>query len=396
MKRLGNYFRRWKKIIALGLVTAVAVSCTGGNPLPPVPVLAGEGVNTSPDIVRIGVLTPMTGELATFGELARNGVRLALDEWNEAGGAGGRPVGWVLEDTGCDALIARQAAERLIAGGVTLLVGGVCSESAIAIANVAQAHNVLFVAMAATHPLVTVDGEGAPRPTVFRAAYEYSYQGKAAARFLLEQMKVSQAVVVFDPANAYERALAEAFAQSMVAGGGKVAQVAAAAPEEIDWPSVWRQLQAEESVALYVPGSAGLTEAIARQHKFAYVMGSEAWRRAEGGLAGLEGAYFTDHFDAGVTTEQAADWSHAYETAFAQEPDTLAALGYEAMDVLVQAIDRAGDTTPEAVARQLATAEYSGVMGAWRYDESHNPVKSVVVLRVTQGSARFFSLVAPR
>ena len=106
----------------------------------------------------------MTGELATFGEIVRNGITLAFDEWNDRGGVNGRPIQWVFEDTLCDPLEAGRAAERAVdQDEARFIVGGLCSEAAIPIARVADERDVLFVAATATHPLVTVDEAGATR-----------------------------------------------------------------------------------------------------------------------------------------------------------------------------------------------------------------------------------------
>jgi branched-chain amino acid transport system substrate-binding protein len=386
---------RWARAATYALVIGALFGCTSVSPLPPLPDHVGAGDAGSSGVVRVGVLLPMTGELATFGELARNGVRLALDEWNEAGGVGGERVAWELADTACDAATARQAAEELISGGVELLVGGVCSESAIPIANVAQEKGALFIAIAATHPLVTVTGDGATRPTVFRAAYAYSYQADAAARFLLEEQGVAQAAVVFDPRDVYAAALGEAFERRMVDGGGDVAYVPSGFPDEIDWSEVWNALDAAKPAALYLPGDSQFAQALSAPEGFSSVIGSDAWRSAEGELGGLEGAFFTDHFDADIPTAAVFSWSRRYEDAFAQQPETLAVAGYEAVHMLSLALDKAADPTPAAVAGELETMEIDGVLGVWRFDAHHNPVKDVVVLQVRGRTGVFFSLLSP-
>ena len=117
----------WGLILAL-----LAAGCGAPAPALP-PTRAANGV------IKVAVLTPMSGELATFGETVRNGITMAFDDWNDRNGTiGGRSIAWVLEDTRCDPETARQAAERAIAEqGVQFIVGGVCSEDAIPIARVA-------------------------------------------------------------------------------------------------------------------------------------------------------------------------------------------------------------------------------------------------------------------
>jgi branched-chain amino acid transport system substrate-binding protein len=77
------------------------------------------------------------------------------------------------------------------------------------------------------------------------------------------------------------------------------------------------------------------------------------------------------------------------------EPDTLAALGYDAASLLVSGIQAAGSLSPGDVARSLETLEFEGVTGRWRFDARHNPLKPVVVVRIAAGDVVFYKDVQP-
>ncbi len=378
----------------LALLSLLATHCST-TPMPPLPT------SPSPDAsLRVAILTPMTGELATFGETVRNGVTLAFEEWNDRGGANGRTILWVLEDTRCDPLTARQAAERVIQeGNIRFIVGGLCSEAAIPIAQVAQEHGALFVAATATHPLVTVNSAGKPRSLVFRAGFAYPYQGRAAARFALDELKTRRAAVLTDPNDSFVRSLADEFATTFAKGGGQVVATTTYRPVDTDFAAALTEIVEAGPDILYVPGGYPVANRVGREVQARDVnialIGSELWDNGALDLEGLDGAYFTLHYTREAPNERAEAWRGRYLSAFAVEPDTLAALGYDAAGLLASAMDHADSLTPQNVAQGLETLEYAGVTGDWRFDAQHNPLKPVVVVRIQRGDVVFNTTVRP-
>jgi len=382
----------------VGLLTVFALATGCGAPLPPLPPT--RSVNAA---VQVAVLTPMTGELATFGETVRNGITLAFDEWNDRGGVGGgRPIAWLLEDTRCDPLEARRAAERVIAEqGVRFVVGGLCSEEAIPIARVAEERGALFIATAATHPLVTMDDTGTTRPTVFRAAFAYPYQGRAAARLALDKMNARRAAVLINPADDFVRSLADEFVATFVAGGGQVVGTGTYASRDADFSVAVAEVARAKPDVLYVPDAYPVANRVGgvvrAQGLRLTLIGCDLWDSSALDLNALGGDYFTLHYSRETPDPRAGAWAKRYLSAFALEPDTLAALGYDAADLLASAMARAaeGGLAPNDVARTLEAMEFEGVTGRWRFDRQHNPVKPVVVVQVKDGGVVFYDVVRP-
>jgi branched-chain amino acid transport system substrate-binding protein len=348
--------------------------------------------------VRVAVLTPMTGELATFGETVRNGISLAFDEWSDRKGTDGLPIEWVLEDTRCDPLEARLAAERaVIQHGVRFIVGGVCSEAAIPIARVANEQGVLFIAATATHPLVTVDGDGSTRSLVFRAGYAYPYQGRAAARFALGELDARRAVVLTNPNDDFVRSLGDEFIETFVSNGGQVLAKPAYDSHDADFDAMLAEIASVGPQVLYVPDAYPIANRVASLVRAkgldVTLLGSEVWDSGALDLEDLEGAYFTIHYSREAPSPMAQAWRERYLSAFAVEPDTLAALGYDAANLLASALQRAGTPLPNDVARSLERMEFEGVTGHWRFDAQHNPIKPIVVVRIEGGDVVFYNIV---
>jgi branched-chain amino acid transport system substrate-binding protein len=387
-------------LFCLVVLSLVAAQCDAS--MPPRPTQPSENAS-----IRVAILTPMTGELATFGETVRNGITMALDEWNDRGDLDGRSIAWVLEDTRCDPLEARLAAERVILEqGVRFIVGGVCSEAAVPIAGVAEGHEALFISSTATHPLVTVNSTGATRPTVFRSAYVYPYQGRAAARFALDSLGARRAAVLIDPGDDFVRSLAHEFTAAFAAGGGMVAATltysqagSGGGAQDVDWGTLVADLAGMDPDVLYVPDAYPVANrvgsAVRDQGLDVVLLGSEVWDNGALDLKTLEGAYFTLHYSRETPSPLAAAWEERYLSAFALEPDTLAALGYDAAGLLTAAFASADSATPGEVARTMERMEYEGVTGRWRFDDRHNPLKPVVIVRIQGERVVFHDTVQP-
>jgi len=392
--------KRVRGVLSL-LMALAAAQCSA--PMPPLPTRP-----PADRVVRVAILTPMTGELATFGETVRNGITLAFDEWNDRGGVKGMFIEWVLEDTRCDPLQARQAAERAVREHqVDFIVGGVCSEEAVPIARVADELGVLFVAATATHPLVTVDDQGNTRPLVFRASYDYPYQGRAAARFALNELGARRAGVLNNPGDDFVRSLRDEFRAAFVEGGGQMALAptdAQSTPQGNQPGSASKDLDGMLAAmakaapeVLYVPDAYPVANQIGRllraQGLEVALVGSEVWNSGALDLEAMEGAYLTLHYSRDAPNPLAEAWRERYLSAFAIEPDTLSALGYDAANLLATAMEGADDLSARAVARRLENIEYQGVTGDWRFDARHNPLKPVVVARIEEGNIVFNTTV---
>jgi branched-chain amino acid transport system substrate-binding protein len=351
-------------------------------------------------VLLVALLTPMSGELATFGKSVRNGASLAVDEWNDRGGVTRQPIRLLLKDSGCDPAIARQAAEHAIADGAYFIVGGVCDEEAFPIARVANERGALFIASGATHPMLTRDAAGATRPLVFRVAYAYPYQGRAAARFALDNLGIHQAAVMINPADPWVRAIADEFSAAFTASGGKAASVFTYASQHADFGRLLADVARSGAGVLYVPDTYPVANQIGKQlhsqHLSLTLVGSEVWDSADLDRVALEGAYYTAHYHAGLPASAAVAWAARYQSAFAQQPDALAALGYDAANLLMTAIQQAGSPSPLPVAHAMEIMEYQSIVGPWHFDDQHNPLKDAVILQVHGAANRYVTSVSVR
>lgn len=379
---------KWLSLLIVAGVIGLAAQCTGETASPATPALP---IPPAGSMAHLALLTPTSDELATFGRTLRNGSLMAIDTWNSRGGVLGQPVQWGDYDTPCDFEAAQQTVQQALDDGLKFLVGPLCSEAAIAAALIAQAGEAVLIAPSATHPLVTADSQGQPRPTIFRASYGYARQGQAVAAFAYTHLSVRRAAILFASGDDYGAALAEAFASQFEAQGGEIVLRMAYQSGDSDFKPLLQTIVQAKAEALYLPASASQVSRLAAQwreldlSKQITWLGSDSWESPQLDKAAAEGSFFSVHFVEEDGRPETRAWVEAYKAKYAVSPTTLAALGYTATDTLLTAIQQAGAVKVTEVASTLARGEFEDITGRFTFDAQHNPLKPVPVVQLKAG-----------
>jgi branched-chain amino acid transport system substrate-binding protein len=350
--------------------------------------------------VKIAILAPLSGDVATFGQSTRDGAMMAIDEWNAKGGVNGATVEVVVEDSQCSAEAAVSAANKVIdQDGAKFIIGEVCSSASIPVSEIATAKGVLQITPTSTNTSVTVAEDGTTKPTVFRACFIDPFQGRVAAKFALENLGATTAAVFLDQGNDYVRGLAEVFVQEFEAGGGQILVQETYTGDDQDFSAILTKVKDANPDVLYLPDYYNTVNLIAGQAQekgiTATLLGGDGWDSADLDLSVVEGGYFTNHFSADDTREVVQDFVTKYEAAYGSRPDALAALAYDAATILLRSMEKAGNFDPADVAAAMASGSFSVVSGDITYDAQHNPVKAAVVLKVENGQVVYTDTVAP-
>ncbi|MCX8014884.1 MAG: ABC transporter substrate-binding protein, partial [candidate division WOR-3 bacterium] len=155
------------------------------------------------NVIKIGLIVPITGDVKTFGESVRNSVLLAVEEINQKGGINGKQVKIITADDKNDPTEASNAASKLInQDKVKFIIGSVASKSSIPLSEICQQAKVLMITPTSTNPKVTVRDNGERKDFVFRACFIDPFQGTVAAKFAVEQLNAKKAAVLYDKSNA--------------------------------------------------------------------------------------------------------------------------------------------------------------------------------------------------
>jgi len=350
--------------------------------------------------LRLGFIATFSGESFRAGRDALEAARFAVDAANAAGTPtiDGEPVRvrlFFADDKDSPDEAAAAVRKLVSQDKVTAIIGPYPSSQADAAALAADAAGVPLVAPFSTAAVVT-----AGRRHIFRIAFTDAFQGMVLGRLASRELKFSRVVVVANQDDLASRSLAEAFAQSFTACGGRPALIFY--PDRTrDFGDIMAKALADAPQAIFLPNPSKesvLAGLAARKAGFSGVLlGGDAWDGAEvSRLAAFEGAYFVDHW----RMEAPGSRAKAYADAFARErkrsPTELGALTQDAVGVILAAVTRAGSVEPEAITTALIELPpYDGVTGTFDFIDDGNPLKSLYISRVAAGGSRLETLETP-
>ncbi len=359
----------------------------------------GGGGGAGGDTILVGHYGSMTGKEATFGVSTDNGVRLALEEINAAGGLDGKKIEVTTYDTKGESKEAGNAVTRLITrDNVVAVIGEVASTLSLAGGQVCQEKKVPMISPSSTNPKVT---EG--RDYVFRVCFIDPFQGYVMAKFVKEDLKLDKVGVLYDQSQAYSKGLREEFTKAFTKMGGEIVADQAYSSGDQDFSAQLSTIKNANPGAVYVPGYYTEVANIAIQARRlgldVPLLGGDGWDSSQlfkiGGEA-IEGCYYSNHYAADQPTDEVREFVEKYKKKYGETPDGLAALGYDAMYVLYDAMKRSGSLDHEALRDAIAaTKDYHAVTGVITMDENRNARKAAVVVQVKNGEPVFVTQIDP-
>ncbi|MCY0998273.1 ABC transporter substrate-binding protein [Myxococcus sp. MISCRS1] len=347
----------------------------------------------------VGEVGSLTGSEATFGVSARNGIELALDEANAAGGVKGRKVVVRVYDSQGRPEEGAQAATRLITQDkVVAILGEAASSVSMAMAEKAQAGKVPMITPTSTSAEVTKKGD-----YIFRVCFIDEFQGLVMAKFARENLKLSRVAVLTDNKSAFSMGLANVFTAKFQEFGGQVVGTESYSKGDTDFRAQLTAIKQLKPEAVFVPGYYTDVGIIARQAREVGLkvplLGGDGWdsdKLFELGGSALEGSYFSNHYSPGNPDPVLQSFLARYKARYGSVPDSVAALAYDAGRVLVEAMKRAPDLSGPSLRDAIAvTKDFPGVAGRITLDANRDAVKEAVVLKVAGGKAEFVTTVTP-
>lgn len=351
--------------------------------------------------IKIGFFGDLSGPTFNFGESAKNGVIMAADEINLAGGIDGRRLDVVLDDDGGSPEKSATLAGTLIdKDKVIAIIAAGTSGNSRAAAPKAQSSKVPFISPSSTDPAVTQVGD-----YIFRACFVDAFQGEVMARFAFNTLKAKKAAILFDFNSPYGRGLTDYFELSFSKLGGQIVGKLSYTQGDVDFKGQLSTIRSSEPDVVYIPGYYGDVAVIAKQARaiglVQPLLGADGWDAPElwqlGGDA-LNGSFITTHYSADDPSPAIQKFVHEYKQRYGNlTPDAHAALAYDAMRVLVDAIIRAHSTDAAELRDALAaTKDFAGVTGVISMDSERNAVKPAVVLKLQDGRYVYHETIQPQ
>ena len=357
---------------------------------------------TSPtSTIKVAILVPFLTGPTFLGIPARDGALLAMEQQNARGGILGMTIDPVMENTACNTTKAITATNTVISQNVRYIIGDVCSSSSISMSDIANAAGVIQMTPTATNPLVTVGTNGL-KPFVFRASFIDPFQGVAAARFARSTLSAQKAFIMLNSKNPYSKGLADAFQAEFSRSGtivGKAFYTLADPPQNTDFSAILTGIAEANPDIVYLPDYYDVVNLVTQPAKAMGIttpfIGGDGWDHPSLDTTAASGGYFINHMSYLDPRPEVEAFVQAFEARYGYTPHTSAALAYDAANLLFQAMSEAGTTDTAMVKTKLAAISFQGVSGTLFYDQSHNTIKSAVVMSVQTGGVNFLALVPP-
>lgn len=387
-----------KQMLSILLIVAVfaLAGCGGG----------GSGSSKPADVIKFGANLEMTGTNATFGSSASNGAKLAIKEVNAKGGVLGKQITLTVADNKSEAAEAANAMQKLISQDkVVAIIAPIASSSVIAGAQVLQDSKVPAISPTASNPKVTVDpATGKVRDFVFRAAFIDPFQGSVMANFASKSLNAKTAALYIDNSSDYAKGLGQFFKETFTKNGGTIVAEEAYLQKDTDFKATLTKIKSKNPDVVFAPGyyqEVGMLIKQARELGLNVpIMGGDGWDSAKlpeiAGPQALNNTFFSNHYTPDDSSPAVKTFVENYKKEYNQTPDAFAALSYDATTMVIKAIERAKSADPVKIKDELAkTKDFDAVSGKISLNETHDAVKSAVIIEMKDGKQTFREKVNP-
>lgn len=341
------------------------------------------------ETIKIGLITPKTGQVAQYGIAVENAVNLAVKQYNEKGGILGKQIELISYDNKADATESINVFNKLAdSDNIDVLVGPVISSTSLAVAPLAEDAGIPMISPTATNEDVTL-GKG----YVFRACYTDPYQGGTVGKFATDNLGAEKAAILYNTGDDYSTGLAEAFKEQFEGAGGTVTNYEGYTKDDKDFQVVLTNIKQEDPDVLFVPDYYNTVGLIAEQVEDVgldtTMLGGDGWDGVQNDYADVvDGFSFANHYAIDDPSEVVQGFISAYKDQFGETPNALAALGYDAAAAAIEAIKAAGSTDKAAVLDAIKATDLDMVTGHIKFDENGDPVKSLSIIKIENGELK--------
>lgn len=352
------------------------------------PTPTATGNTATGDTVKLGLVASLNGDLKPWGDDCEKGAKLAVEEFNAAGGVNGKKIDLMIADSASKPEQGKSAAEKLISDGAIGIIGEVASGITLQMANSCFDKGIPIVAVGATKTTLTDGGSN-----IFRVCYTDALQGPVMAKFAYEELGLRKVAMMTDKAQPYSTGLSDSFRAYFEKLGGKIVDEQFYESKQTQFGAQLTNLKAKNPEGLFLSGYFTEVGPIARQAKEAgldvKLLGGDGWDSAElntSGGAAIVGGYFCNHYNNKEDRPEVQEFLKKWKAKYGGEPaTTMGALGYDATLLVCDALKRAKSLDSQALTAAIEdTVDFKGVSGSITLKGMNgNPPKRALVVEVT-------------
>ncbi len=375
-------FGRCLVVRKLLVVLMVVVLCLSA-------VSAGAEIPKAP--IKVGVVLPTSGAIAYDGGLALNGIKMAVDEINSAGGIKGNKIEMFVEDSAGVPATAVAAMEKLVGmEKVVAVIGDFGSSCTLAMMDVARRAQVPLITPVSLAPKITEMGN----IWMFRGCDNSAMIAKAFTKWAVQEKKVDKWAYIAINTD-YGRGSVEAFNADLKTLGATVVFTEYFNQGETDYYPIVTKLSATDANGLCLFGeTVDLSRVVAQYHEMGLegkmlimdptsgTFNSKFIELAKENANGIVGA---SRFVAAIQTPAAQKFVADYKTRYSSDPEKYAQAGYDCTRMIAMAIEKADSVETDKIRTALAGLQYEGPQGKAHFDEKNQLIIDEYIIAVNDG-----------
>ena len=360
-------------------------------------VMLGASAYAQDMVVKIGSVAPTSGGIAHLGKDNENGARMAIDELNAKGTTiGGKKVKFelVAEDDAGDPKQGTAVAQKLVDSKVNGVIGHLNSGTSIPASKIYSDAGIPQISPSATNPKFTRQGY----KTTFRVVADDVHLGGTLGRYAVKELK-GKSIAVIDDRTAYGQGVAEEFTKAVKASGGAIAATQFTTDKATDFTAILTAIKAAKPDVIFFGGMDAVAGPMIRQMKQLGItskfMGGdgicsgELPKLAAGAMA--DGQVVCAEAGGVEGTQKAGmdEFYKNYKAKFGIDVQVYSPYVYDALNVMVAAMVKAGSADPKVYLPVLAKTEgYKGVTGIISFDEKGDVKNGALTLYTYKGEKR--------
>lgn len=375
-------------LTALTFLASIALAACSKSP----DVTANATGTTIGDTIKVGVNLELTGTVAAYGNAENNGIKLAVQEINKAGGVDGKKIELVTKDNKSENAEASTAATNLaIQSQVNAMIGPATSGAVAAASLNAQKTGVPLLTPSGTQDDLTLDTVDGVKKYVFRTTFQDSFQGQVLAQYAYSNLNAKKVVLYYDNSSDYAKGIAEEFKKKYQ---GDIVTTATFASGDKDFQSALTKIKNLDYDAIVMPGYYTETGIITKQARdmgiSVPILGPDGFNDESfadlAGKANANSVYYVSGYSTKTALSgKANDFIKAYKAKYGSEPNMFAALSYDSVYMIAKAAE--GAKTSIDIANNLAELkDFDGVTGKMTIDKKHNPIKTALMVIMKDGA----------
>jgi len=335
-------------------------------------IVAMAGNGFAADTIKLGVAGPHSGDLASYGIPTVKAAELVVKDINTKGGVLGKKVELLIEDDVCKPEVATNTATKLVSEKADVILGHICSGATKAALGIYKDSKIIAMSPSATNPALTQSGD---YPNFYRTIASDDAQAKLEVDFALDRLKLKKIAVLHDKGD-YGKGLAE-FAKGFLEKSGKAEVVLyeGITPGAVDYSAVVQKIKRSGAEAVifggYHPEASKIVSQMRKKRMDTIFISDDGVKDdtfIKVAKEYAEGVYATGPKDVSKNPMAVAA-NEEHKKTYGEDPGAFFLNAYAATLALLNAVEKAGSTDYDAVAKALKTDYVDTPLGKIRFDE---------------------------